>query len=168
MYYTPYRRLSSFKGCLPSMVVFRQWASSLKGPLTSKVIFRQSLSSVQDRLSSKVVFHQRSSSIKGRLPSKFIFRERSSFIKGGLRSFSIEGHLPSKIFFNQRLSSSFGSFSLLVLVLRFECGIAQLSLSLFVSSSFLPQLPPLFFSSIWSTSMTSSAILSKRLTSKGS
>ena len=62
-----------------------------------------------------------------------------------------------------------------------ECGIAQLSLSLFVSSSlgFSPECGiaelslSLFASSSWSTSMTSSAknkssILSKRLMSKGS
>ena len=82
-------------------------------------------------LLSKVRFHQRSPSIKGCLPSKVVFHQWSS---------SIEGRLPLKVVFHWRLSSSFGSFSFLGF--SPECGIAQLSLSLFVSLS-------------WSTSMTS-------------
>ena len=80
---------------------------------------------------SNVVFRQRSSSIKGRLLSKVVFRQRLS---------SVKGHLLSKVIFHRRSSSAFGSFSFLGF--SPECGIAHLSLSLFVSSS-------------WSTSMTS-------------
>ena len=78
-----------------------------------------------------VVFHRRSSSIKGCLPSKVVFHERSS---------SVKGCLLSKVIFHRRSSSSFGSFSFLAF--STESGIAQLSLLLFVYSS-------------WSTSMTS-------------
>ena len=81
--------------------------------------------------------YQRSSSAKGRLPLKVVFRQRSS---------SVKGCLPSKISFHQRLSSIEGCLPLLsrksFLGFSPEYGIAQLSLSLFVSSS-------------WSTSMTS-------------
>ena len=82
-----------------------------------------SVKCVFSQRSSWVVFRQRSSSAKGRLPSKIVSRQRSSSIKGCLLS---------------RFSSSFGS-----LLLGFSpgCGIAQLSLSLFLSSS-------------WSTSIT--------------
>ena len=86
--------------------------SSVKYCLPSKV------SSIKGRLPSKVIFRQRLSSIKGRLLSKFVFHRRGP---------------PSKIVFHQRSSSSFGSFSFLGF--SPECGIAQLSLSLFVSSS---------------------------------
>ena len=106
------------------------YCNPIKGRLPSKVVFRQRSSSVKGRLPSKVVFRQRSSSIKGRLPSKVVFRQRLS---------SIKGRLPSKGFFHRRLSSSFES---LLLGFSPECGIAHLSFSLFVSSS-------------WSTSMTS-------------
>ena len=118
-------RLSSVKGGCQSKVVFHQRSSSIKGRLPSKVIFRQRSSSVKCRLPSNVVFHQmsssRSSSIKGCFLSKIVFRQRSS---------SIEGRLPSKVVFHWRSSSSFGSF--LFLGFSPECGIAQLSLLLFV------------------------------------
>ena len=89
---------------------------------------------------SKVVFHQKSSCVKSRLPSGVIFRQRSSFVKGRLllkvvfrqRSSSVKSRLPSKVVFHRRSSSSFGSFSFLGF--SPECGIAKLSLSLFVSS----------------------------------
>ena len=85
------------------MIIFYQRSSSFKGCLPSKVIFHQSSSSI------KIIFCQRSSSIKGWLPSG--------------------GRLPSKVVFHQRSSSVKG---------RPECGIAQLSLSLFLSSSWAP------------------------------
>ena len=119
------QRLFSVKGGCLSKVVFCQRLSSVKGLLPSKVVFRQRSSSVKDLLMSNVVFHQmsssRSSSIKGCFLSKIVFRQRSS---------SIEGRLPSKVVFHWRSSSSFGSF--LFLGFSPECGIAQLSLSLFV------------------------------------
>ena len=47
------QRLFSFKGRLPSKLVFRQRSSSVKGPLPSKALFRQRLSSVKGRHPSK-------------------------------------------------------------------------------------------------------------------
>ena len=112
-------------GRLPSKVIFRQRSSSVKCRLPSNVVFHQMSSSRSSSIKgcflSKIVFRQRSSSIKGCLPSKVIFHRRSS---------SIEGRLPSKVVFHWRWSSSFGSF--LFLGFSPECGIAQLSLSLFV------------------------------------
>ena len=116
IYYAPYWRSSSIKG------IFRQRSSSVKGRL-SKVIFCQRSFSVKGRLLSNVVFRQRSSSVIGHLPlkSKVDLHLRQSFIKS---------HLPSKVVL--RMSSSyFGSFSFLGF--SPECGIAKLSLSLFVS-----------------------------------
>ena len=74
---------------------------------------------------SKVIFYQKLSSVK------LVFCQGTS---------SANGCLLLKGVFRRRSSSSFGSFSFLGF--SPECGIAQLSLSLFVSSS-------------WSTSMTS-------------
>ena len=134
-----HQRMSSVKGCFPSKVVFRQRLSS------SKVVFHQRSSCVKGRLPSKVIFHQRSSFVKCRLPSNVVIHQmsssRSSSIKGCFlskvvfrqRSSSIEGRLPSKVVFHWRSSSSFGSF--LFLGFSPECGIAQLSLPLFVFSS---------------------------------
>merc|ERR1719431_149197 len=93
-----------------------------------------------------VVFNQKSSYVKSRLPSGVVFRQRSSFVKGRLllkvvihqRSSSVKIRLPSKVVFHRRSSSSFGSFSFLGF--STECGIAKLSLSLFVSSVYQNEL----------------------------
>ena len=125
-------------------MVVGQRSSSIKGRLPSKVILHQKSSSVKGHLPSKVIFHQRSSSVKGRLPSKVVFRQKSS---------SMKGCLPSKVVFHQRLSFVKGYlqpnvflFWVIKICFNPECGIAQLSLSLFVSSS-------------WSTSLTSNIFL---------
>ena len=120
-----FHRWSSFIDCrLLSKVVFCHRSSSVRARLPSKVIFRQKSSSVNGHLLSKVVFHQRSSSIKGRLPSKVVFCQKSS---------SVKGHIPLKIVI----------LFWVIFIFGFYCyGIAHLSLSLFVSSS-------------WSTTMTS-------------
>ena len=112
--------------------------------------------------------YQRSSSIEGRLPSEVVFCQRSS---------SVKDRFPSKVVFCQKLSSVKGRLPLKVVFLFwvFVLSVAKLSSAfcyLYLRLG-LPQWPPLFFSSTWSTSMTSSAmnksmILSKRLTSKRS
>ena len=112
---------NSIKGCLLSKVVFNQRLSSIKGRLP--FVFCQMSSSIISRLPSKVVFHQSLSSVKGHLSSKVVFHQKSS---------SVKGRLLLKVVFRQRSSSSFGSFSFLGF--SPECGIAKLSLSLFVSS----------------------------------
>ena len=118
-----YEKLSSVKARLLSGVIFRQRSSSVKGhlPLLGHFNFCPALCAFQQCACcflSKVIFRQRSSSVKSRLLSKVFFCQKMS---------SVKGRLPS------RLSSSFGSFSFLGF--SPECGIAKLSLSLFVSSS---------------------------------
>ena len=97
----------------------------------SKVAFYRRSSSIKGCLPSKV------SSIEGLLPSKVVFHQRSS---------SIEGRLPSKIVFHH--------FWVLVLSLaKLTSAFRYLCLRVGI-----PQWPQLFFSSSWSTSMTSSAM----------
>ena len=102
----------------------------IEGRLTSKVVFHQRSSSVKGHIPSKVVFSQRSYSVKGRLPSKVVFRQRLS---------SVKGCCPSKVFFRQRIFN-LNLFNLIWLYYRVWHSSAQ---------SFI------FFSSIWSTSITS-------------
>ena len=124
--------------------VFCQRSSSVIGRLLSKVIFRQRSSSVKGRLLSEVVVCLMSSSVKGHLLSKVVFCQRSS---------SVKSLLPSKVAFCNFYIWGFSP----------ECGLAELSFSLFVSSSLvfspecgIAQLSLLLFvSSIWSTWITS-------------
>ena len=108
-------------------------SSSIKGhlPLVGHFHFYPAPCAFQQcasRLLSKVVFRQRASSVKSRLLSKVVLCQKLS---------SVKGHLPS------RSSSSFGSISFLGF--SHECGIAMLSLSLFVSLSWSTKMISIIF-----------------------
>ena len=124
IYYTPYRRSSSIKGCITSKGVFRQKSSSIKARLPSKVVFHQRSYTIEGRLpllghfyfvqrhvpsnNVQLVFCQRSSSVKGRLPSKVVFCQRFS---------SVKSCLPSNVVFHRGRLPLLGHFNFWVLVL---------------------------------------------------